>query len=132
MIPITSIMKRDVITVYPETLILEALELLIEHEISGMPVVDTQNYVVGILSEKDLLEILVDPRLDVKKTVEDYMSPHVTSFTEDSDAMEICHFLIRSNFRRVPIVKDEKLVGVVSRRDVIKVIHGELKKKDVF
>ena len=123
MIPIKTVMKTDVITVRPEMPVFEALELLLTNEISGMPVVDAQNHVLGILSEKDVLEILIDPRLDVKRTVEDYMSPHVTSFSEDGDAIEICQFFIRSNFRRVPIVKDGKLVGIVSRRDIVNVIN---------
>ena len=122
MFSIKSIMTTNVITVKPETAIFDALNLLIEHKISGMPVIDNENRVVGILSEKDVLEILVDKSLDIKKTVDDYMSRDVVCFTEEDSAIDICKFFLRSPFRRVPIVKDGKLVGVVSRHDIVELI----------
>jgi CBS domain-containing protein len=123
MIPIKPVMTREVVTVTPKTPVYEALNLFIKHEISGMPVVDEENNVVGILSEKDVMEILIDKNLDEKKFVEDYMSTEVTSFSEEADAVDICRFFARSHIRRVPIVKDGKLVGIVSRRDIVKIIQ---------
>lgn len=123
MISIKPVMTREVITVTPKTPVYEALNLFLKHEISGMPVVNEQDNVVGILSEKDVMEILIDKNLDEKKFVEDYMSTDVTSFSEETDAVDICRFFVRSNIRRVPIVKDGKLVGIVSRRDIVKIIQ---------
>ena len=122
MLTIKSIMKTNVITVRPETPIYEALDLLFKNQISGMPVVNGQNEVVGILSEKDVLRILLDDKLIVKHTVSDYMTRDVVCFTEEDSAVDICKFFIRSHVRRVPIVKDGKLVGVVSRRDIVELI----------
>ena len=122
MFPVQSIMTTNVITVKPETPIFDALNLLVEHKISGMPVVDDRGFVVGVLSEKDVLEILIDKNLGIKKTVDDYMSRNVVSFTEEDSAIDICKFFIQSSFRRVPIVKDRKLVGIVSRRDIVELI----------
>jgi len=85
-------------------------------------VINEEEHVVGILSEKDVLKILVDKRLDVKSTVDDYMSRDVICFTEEDSAIDICKFFIRSNIRRVPIVRENKLVGIVSRADIIPLI----------
>lgn len=121
MIPIKSVMTTVVHSIQPEAPIYEALELLVKQEISGLPVVNSENDLIGILSEKDVLEILLDSK--DKKKVEDFMSTDVQSFPEDGDAVEICKFFIRTNFRRVPIVNGKKLVGIVSRRDIVSVIY---------
>ncbi len=115
-------MTKDVITVNPQMLIYEALDLLKKHAVSGLPVVDTQDHIVGILSEKDVLELLLNQSVAVKDTVENYMTREVISFSEDDNAIDICKFFIRSHIRRVPIVSGEKLVGVVSRRDIVLLI----------
>ena len=122
MISIKSIMTKNVIAVSPNLPIYEALDLLMKHKISGMPVVDSNNHVVGILTEKDVLKILIDKNLHAKNKVSDYMSHEVISFSEDEDAINICKFFIKSHIRRVPILKDNKLVGIVSRRDLVSLI----------
>lgn len=122
MIPIEGVMSRQVVSVTADMPIFEAMELLVKHAISGMPVVDGQGFLKGMLTEKDVLEILVKKDFAVKDTVDTYMSRNVISFKEDADAVEICRFFIKSNVRRVPILKDGKLAGVISRRDMIKLI----------
>ena len=122
MLPIHSIMTTEVITVSADTPIYEALDLLSRHRISGIPVVDQSRCVVGILSEKDVLRILIDRKLGILSTVEDYMSRDVICFAENDSAIDICKFFIRSNIRRVPIVRDNVLVGIVSRADIISLI----------
>ena len=122
MLPVKSIMTTDVYSVMPDTPIYEALNILATHKISGIPVVNEEQNVVGVLTEKDVLRILIDKKLDVKSTVDDYMSRDVICFTEEDSAIDICKFFIRSHIRRVPIVKDDKLVGIVSRADIIPLI----------
>ena len=122
MLPLKSIMTVGVISVKPDTPIYEALYLLAKNKISGMPVVNEDEHVVGVLSEKDVLRILVDRKLDVKSTVDDYMSRDIICFTEEDSAIDVCKFFIRSNIRRVPIIRDNKLVGIVSRADIIPLI----------
>lgn len=122
MIPIHSIMTTTVISVSVHTPIYEALDLLTRNKISGMPVVNEFNEVVGILSEKDVLRILFDKKLDIQKTVSDYMTRDVVMFTEDDSAMDICKFFMKSHVRRVPITKDKKLIGIISRRDIVELI----------
>jgi CBS domain-containing protein len=132
MISISDIMSTDLKTVTPTTPIYEALDLLAKNRVSGLPVVDNFNQVVGIITEKDVLRILIDKNLDVKKLVYDYMSREVICFTEDDDAIDICKFFLRNNIRRVPIVRDGKLVGVVSRRDIVPLIMEAISKISDF
>ncbi len=122
MVPISDLMTRDVITVAPQTPIFEALEKFTHHKISGMPVVDSGGRVIGILSEKDLLRILFEKKVDVGHKVEDYMSREVICFSEDDTALDVCKFFMRTHIRRVPIVNRGYLVGIVSRRDIIGLI----------
>jgi CBS domain-containing protein len=122
MITIKSIMTTDVVSVKENIPIYEALDLLSKKRISGLPVVNDQDHIVGILSEKDVLRILIDKKLGVKKTVRDYMTREVICYTEEDSAIDLCSFFIRSNIRRVPIVREGKLVGIVSRRDIVNLI----------
>jgi len=122
MIPVKEIMTTEIVTVTEETPIYEALNLLSEHEISGMPVLDADRQLVGMLTEKDVLSILINPKLSVDATVGQYMSRKVVSFLEDDDVIKVCKFFISVPLRRVPIVKNGKLVGIVSRHDIVKLI----------
>lgn len=122
MFPVSEIMTHDVVAVSPQRPIIEALDILTQHNISGLPVVDEQNMVVGILSEKDLLRILFEKSVDVRHNVDDYMSREVICFKETDSAVELCKFFMRTHIRRVPIVRDGYLVGIVSRGDIIGLI----------
>ena len=122
MLPIKSIMTTQVIYVHPETPIFDALGLLTKHRISGLPVVDQDMRIKGILSEKDVLRILLDKKLDGKKLVEDYMTRDVICFSEDTRATDICKFFMKNYIRRVPVCKQGKLIGIVSRRDIVELI----------
>ena len=116
------IMVTDVITVTTDTPIYEAMRLLAMKGISGLPVIDNNMNLTGIISEKDVLHILVDGDIKTKQTVSDYMNRKVASFGQEDDVLDICDFFIKSTFRRVPIVTDGKLVGIISRHDIIKLI----------
>jgi CBS domain-containing protein len=116
------IMSKDVITVTIDTPIYEAMRILAVKGISGLPVIDDKMNLAGIISEKDMLHILVDGDIQTKQTVSDYMNRKVASFGPDDDVLDICDFFIKSTFRRVPIVADGKLAGIISRHDIIKLI----------
>jgi len=122
MISIKTIMTKDVITVTAKMPIYEALNLLKKHDVSGLPVIDYEGRVIGILSEKDVLKLLLNQKVVANDKVEDYMTREVVAFSEMDNAIDICKFFIKSHIRRVPIVRGEKLVGVVSRRDIVLLI----------
>lgn len=120
-----TIMSTDVITVARYTPITEVIELLVANDITGLPVVNDDGTLAGIVTEKDILSLLADVRY-AAGTVEQYMTREVTAFDINDDFIAICECLMKSDFRRVPILSDGKLVGIVSRRDIIKYIASPM------
>lgn len=116
-----AIMTTDVVTVGRETPVYSAVEMLLESGVTGLPVVADDMTLVGVITEKDVLTLLSEAT-DESATVEKFMTRDVISFETDTDLIEICECLIHSNFRRVPIVLQGKLVGIISRKDLIKYI----------
>jgi len=120
MLKAKDVMTKDVISVKKETSILEAAELSIKHNISGMPVVDDDMGVEGILTEKDILLIYYEKKEELeKKTVADFMTHPAISFDENLFLIDVCDFLAKNIFRRVPITSEGKLAGIISIKDVI-------------
>ena len=115
-------MTEEVVSVRLDTPVEEALELLLEHEISGVPVVGEDMTLLGIVTEKDLLGLLFGPQGIKGKTVEEYMTQPAVHFDENENLEEICQCLVDVTFRRVPVTRDGKVVGIVSRPDVIRTI----------
>ena len=121
MAEIKDVMKTDVISVTKETLIYEAIRLLVENHITGLPVVDDNMNIEGIVTEKDVLRLLSNSDNKLRK-VEDVMTKKLISFNLDDSLMNIIKSLNENNFRRVPIVDNEKLVGIISRKDIIELL----------
>ena len=123
MIIVKTVMTTDVKFVRADTPIYDALDILEREKVSGLPVLDESNHVVGILTEKDVLELLISKNTDLKSTVGDFMTREVICFQENDNVLDVCKFFIRSNIRRVPIVREGKLVGIVSRHDIVTLIR---------
>ncbi len=127
MFQVENIMQTDVIAVKENTLVYEAMELLRENNITGLPVVDEDKHLVGIITEKDVVTLLYAVKDDRAK-VKEFMTKEVVSFGINSNMIEICDCFAKNNFRRVPIVDDSgKVVGIVSKKDIISYIL-EMKK----
>lgn len=116
------IMTRDVITVKTDTPIYEAMEFVAKYDISGIPVVNDDMSLLGILSEKDMINLLHTPEDYEAKTVNDFMTQPALYFEENESLLDVCDFLKKNVFRRVPITSKGKLVGIISIKDVIKYI----------
>jgi CBS domain-containing protein len=116
------IMTKNPITVRESTPIYEAVELTVKHGISGMPVVEEDMNLVGILSEKDLIKIIHEMEGAENKTVSDLMTQTPIGFELDESLLDVCDFLMKNIFRRVPITSEGKLVGVISIKDALQYI----------
>ncbi|MCK5565704.1 MAG: CBS domain-containing protein [Planctomycetes bacterium] len=114
-------MKQGLVTVSRDTSIYKAITLLAENKVTGLPVVDKDFKVEGIVTERDFLRLMHTPGFQ-PGPVEDYMTTDVKSFTRDDTLYDICDCLIENDFRRVPILDDGRLVGIVSRFDIIDTI----------
>ncbi len=138
------IMTRDVVTIPPETSVEEAAEIMSEHEISGLPVVENDK-LLGIVTEKDLIMkkkrlnspgyinildgiiYLESPRKfreEFKKfiavDVQDLMTKRVITVDPDTSIDEIATLMVEKDINRIPVIEDDKLIGIVTRADVIK------------
>ena len=116
------IMTKDIITVGRHTPIYEAMELMANHDISGLPVVEEDMTLIGVLSEKDVIRLLGTEEGEQERTVNEFMTQPALFFDEDESLLDICDFLKKNVFRRVPITSNGKLVGIISIRDVIEFI----------
>jgi CBS domain-containing protein len=101
----------------------EALKLFVEHDISGLPVVEDDMTVVGVLSEKDVIALFYEEKRKYpEKTVADYMTRPAIYFDAEDSVKDVCDFLVKNIFRRVPVTSGGKLVGIISVRDVLKTL----------
>jgi len=122
------VMSRNMITVRADTGIKEAIRLLVEHNITGLPVVSEDMQLLGIVTEKDVLRALYDTSI-VRKTVADMMTSEISSFDENDELIKVYKSLMENNFRRVPVLSEGKLVGLISRRDMIRFLFESSKRK---
>ena len=120
--------KDQLITFKPETPIEAAITLLLDKRISGAPVLDKEGSLVGLLSEKDCLRMLVDRPYHNQPTrnytVGDFMSKQVQTIAMDDDIVDLSERFLNTNFRRFPVVNDRNhMVGQISRRDILRAIR---------
>jgi CBS domain-containing protein len=122
MLKAKDIMTKELICVTRDTPIEDALELLLKNEIAGAPVVEEDMSLVGIVTEKDLLGLFYRGEAGKGKTVEDFMTQPAVHFDENETLDDICKCLFEVTFRRVPVTRKGKVVGIVSRPDVLRCI----------
>jgi CBS domain-containing protein len=106
------IMTREVLTTRPNVSVRELAKRLAYHRISGMPVVDDQGQILGVVSEADIIS-------KRGATVADIMTSPVISVTEAATAKEVAVLLTEERIKRVPVVRDGKLVGLIGRSNVV-------------
>lgn len=111
-------MTAPVVSVRPDTPTAEIAETLRRDRISGVPVVDDAGGVVGLVSEYDLLA-------KSGSTAGEVMTTAVVSVTEDTDISDVRHLLVDRRIRRVPVLAGGRLVGIVSRGDVVALLATE-------
>jgi CBS domain-containing protein len=113
------IMTREVLTTSPDMLVEDVAKRLAFHNISGMPVEDWDGRVIGIVSEADVLGKIGD-------TIRDVMSFEVIGVSRTTTLEEIASLLAERRVKRVPVLTDERVVGIVSRADVIRALAEQV------
>jgi CBS domain-containing protein len=117
-------MSADLITFDPEMNIHRAIGLLLANNISGGPVVDAEGNLVGILSTKDCFKIAFTATYHQERSgrVSEYMSQEVKTIDADTDIVEVAETFLKSRYRRFPVISKGRLVGQISRYDVLKAL----------
>lgn len=115
---VKEIMKTPVYTADVDMPTADVAKLLVQYRISAVPVIDASGVVVGLVSELDLIS-------RDGATARDVMSPGIVSVTEDTDVDDVRHLLVDRRIRRVPVLSGGRLVGVVSRADLVALIAME-------
>ena len=115
------VMTKNVITIDPEASLQDAIHMLIDKGISGMPVVDADGKMVGIISEKDIIHFYTFSRDMQNIKVKEAMTQDVVTFSPETDIEQIALSIAEKRFRRAPIVEGDRVVGIISRRDIIRV-----------
>ena len=121
---IETFMTRELITFQLDTPIETAMESFLNNKISGAPVLDNKGSLVGILSEKDCMRTLFESSYynNLGGLVEEYMSKNITTVNIHDTLSDVVDKFMSSRFRRFPVIEGEKLVGQISRRDVLRAI----------
>jgi len=122
-------MSTRVLTLTPEMEVLAAMRLLLSRRVSGAPVIDARGTLVGILTERDCLETLISTGYHDQREagrVSDYMSRQVVSVEADANILSVAQRFLTAAYRRYPVVSEHRLVGIISRQDVLRAIaeHG--------
>lgn len=121
------IMSTEIVTITEDATMKHVIQLLVTRGITGLPVVSDDMEMLGIVTEKDVLKMLYDRNVKIK-SVADLMTPDVTCFDENDDLIAVFKGLVENNFRRVPILSQGKLVGIISRTDIIKFLSKSVAK----
>ncbi len=124
-ITVRSYMAKDLITFTPEMDVFEAVQRLVQHKISGAPVIDHQGNLVGLLSELDCVKVVLNASYygDWAGKVSEYMSHDVKTIDADTSIVEVAEMFLQAPYRRYPVLEENQLVGQISRRDVLRVLQ---------
>ena len=115
------VMATDVLAIPPDMAVKDAIQGLVAHRVSGAPVVDAGGQLVGIITEFQLLEAIFAP--EVKKyLVGDLMTKDVFTVTENTMLSDVANLFVTHRIRRVPVVRNGRIVGIVARCDLLRYI----------
>jgi predicted transcriptional regulator len=122
---VSEFMDKSFITLKPDMDVYKAIQILLDGKITGAAVVDDKENLIGILSEKDCLHTLVHGAYSSLPSakVSDYMTKTVVYIHPDLDVITVADKFLKSSYRRLLVVKEGKLVGQITRRDLLRVIQ---------
>ena len=118
------IMATKLITLAPDADVFDGIDLLIKHRISGAPVVDANQKLLGLFTEMSCMKVLINAAYEQLPTsrVDAFMDSNPITISEDTDILSITQLFVETQRRRLPVIRDGKVVGQVSRRDVIRAV----------
>lgn len=123
-IKVRDYMTRHLVTFRSDTDLFTAINRLLEHRISGAPVVDSQGNLIGLLSEGDCLRGILSGAYyeAIGGNVSTYMTTAVETVSPEADIIELSERFLRGRRRRMPVIENGRLVGQISRHDVLRAV----------
>jgi len=127
--PVTKYMTTDLITFTPETDIIKAIDSMIENQISGAPVLNENKELVGMISEKDCITVIIDSvyhnqPISASK-VSKYMTTNIKTVSVEADVVDVASEFLKKNYKRFPVIDEKgRLVGQISRRDILRAVKA--------
>lgn len=124
---VTDFMSKDLVTLTPDMEINRAMNILLDRRISGAPVLDSDGFLIGVLTKRDCLKAALDASYyrDWGGRVEAYMSHPVTTIEASMDVISATNLFIEKPFRRFPVMDSGKLVGQLSRTDALRALASQ-------
>ncbi|MGB8328588.1 MAG: CBS domain-containing protein [Polyangiales bacterium] len=129
MTPVKAIRVRDFMVTKPvvftrDTDLLDAIRILLDRRISGAPVVDERGNLIGVLTERDFLRaaLVAGYHGEGGGCVGDYMSSDVQAVNADDSLLDVAMRFVETKYRRYPVIEDNRVVGLVARRDVLRAV----------
>ena len=122
MLEAKDIMTKKVVCITQDTLVVDAIRLMAKNNITGVPVVEDDMTLLGIISEQDVLRLFHTYDDEKDRTVYDFMTHPAVHFEQDEPLLDVCYCLRDNSIRRVPVTSNNKVVGVISRSDILKCI----------
>ena len=121
-IAVKDYMSASLVTFAPHTDVMDAINVLVKQRISGAPVIDERGNLIGLLSEKDCMQAAVQAGYyeQLGGQVRDYMTKNVITVESEASVLEVANLFMQKGPRRYPVVEDNRLVGQISRRDVLR------------
>jgi CBS domain-containing protein len=132
MLQAKDIMTKKVVCIRKDTPIFEAIQLMANNNITGIPVVENDSTLVGMLSEQDVLRLFHTYEDEKDRTVSDFMTQPAIHFEENELVLDVCYCLRDNSIRRVPVTSNGKVTGVISRSDILKCIVKQLEKSNLL
>ena len=119
--------SRNLISLAPETQIVDAVAMFIDHEISGAPVIDASGNLVGILTVKDCFRAALHASYyqGWSGIVADFMTTNVQSLDSNLDLVSAAQRFLETDFRRFPVMEDGRLLGIVMRLDLLRALNAQ-------
>lgn len=122
MLAVKRVMTKHLVTVLDSDKLESVVDLILRHNVSGVPVLNRDRELVGLITEYDLLRILYDVHTP-KNRVADYMTTDLLTIDQETSLMEATDLMLEHRVHRLLVTRGCKLVGVVSQRDVIRYIR---------
>ena len=122
--PVREIMEENVITLKENADIDEAIETFLTKNVGGTPIVNDDNQLISLITERDVIRALLD-KIDENEVIDDYITRKVIVATPGERLKDVARTMVRNGFRRLPVVSEERLVGIITSTDFIKLLGSD-------